>query len=322
MNRLQIFAALLATAVAAATLTAQTTSYPLTDGTSIQLPDLTITGSTVNCDLMYDASRGVYRYSYTLNAPVANLAPVLEVKIDLSGKVARPQLDPTLAENINRYSIVPQATTVPVGLTVPDLTQWGASGVSAGGRAFFRAKSNYGLLPGSSKSGFVLESRQGPGIRRAWISPSIHAWWDALAKLPKSNAEFVTPLSEGTFAIETTTVGPADLTDADLFDGGSQSAEVDNFLRYASPLQSRTKVPANTNYIVIVYYGKTIIPSTFSAMLDRADVTSRFHPVPGGADAITIKIGTSTTKHHLSVVGTKLSGGTGTDSDTLTFIPQ
>jgi hypothetical protein len=322
MKRLRLVPALLATALTAS-LNAQTTTYPLTDGTSVPLPDLTITGSTLSCVLTYDPSRAVYRYSYTINAAVTNLAPIRTVRIDLSGKTARTQLDPSLAENIRRWSKLQPTTTIPVGITVQDLTQWGTSSVSADGRAYFTStEPGYALLAGSSKGGFVLESRQGPGLRRVWISPSINVWWDALAKMPPSNAEFQTPLSEATFTVEATTVGPADLTDADLFDGGSQSAEVDNFLRYASPLQSRTTVPVNTNYIVIVYYGKTIIPSTFSATLDRADVTSRFHPVPGGADAITIKIGTSTTKLHLSVVGTKLSGGTGTDSDTLTFIPQ
>ncbi len=324
MKRLRLLPSLLAAALVTATVNAQSTSYPLADGTSVQLPDLTITGSTLSCDLTYDASRGVYRYNYTINAALTNLAPIQEVKIDLSGKVARPQIDPTLAENIHRWSMLQPATTIPVGITVQDLTQWGTSSVAAGGRAYFRsAKPIYALQPGGSKGGFVLESRQGPGIRRAWISPSIHSWWEALKTLPHSDAEFVTPLSEGTFAIETTTVGPADLMDVDLFDGGGQQpAEVNKFLRYAAPQQSRSKVPANSTYTVIVYYGKTILPSTFSAALDRTDITSRFHPVPGGADAITISVGTSTTKLLLSVDGMKSSGGKGMDSDTLTFLPQ
>jgi hypothetical protein len=37
---------------------------------------------------------------------------------------------------------------------------------------------------------------------------------------------------------------------------------------------------------------------------------------------VKIQVGTSTTKLHLSVDGTKASGGKGTDSDTLTFLPQ
>ncbi len=324
MNRLRVLPALLGTILLTAAVYAQTTSYPLTDGTSVQLPDLTINGSTIACDLTYDTSRAVYRYSYTLNAPATNLAPIRSFKIELSGNTARTQIDPTLAENIHRWSLLQPTTTIPVGVTSPDLTQWGDCSVSAGGMAYFSAsKWIYSLSPGNNKSGFVLESHQGPGVRRAWIFPSIHAWWDALSKMPPSHAEFVTPLSEATFSVQTTTVGPADLTDTDLFDGGGQQpSDVNHFLRYAAPQQSRVKVPANSTYTVIVYYGKTIIPSTFTATLDRSDITSRFHPIPGGADAITINIGTGTTKLQLSVDGLKVSGGKATDSDTLTFLPQ
>ena len=325
MNKLQVVTVvLLMSALLAGIVNAQTTSYPLSDGTSVQLADLTITGSTLTCDVTYDGSRGVYRYSYTINALATNLAPIRLAKIELSGKSARPQIDSTLAENIHRWSILQPTTTIPVGVTSPDLTQWANCSVSAVGMAYFSAtKTVYSLAPGNSKSGFVLESRLPPGIRRAWIIPSIDAWWDALEKLPHSDAEFVTPLSDGTFTIQTTTVGPADLTDADLFDGGGQQpAEVNKFLRYAAPNASRNKVPANSTYTVIVYYGNTIQHATFTAMLDGVDVTSRFHPLPGGADAFTIPIGTSTTKLHLSVDGTKASGGKGTDSDTLTFLLQ
>lgn len=325
MNDLQrIVIVVAALFFAAATLNAQTSAYKLTDGTSVQLPDLTVKGSSLTGDVTYDAVRAVYRYSYTINAPVANLAPIRKVLIDLSGKVARPQLDPSLAENIRRWSVKQPATTIPVGITVQDLTQWGSSSVAADGRAYFMSEEPaYALSPGSSKGGFVLESKLPPGIRRAWIVPSMQPWVDALAGLPPKDAEFEKPLSEESFTIETTTVAPADITNADLYDGGGQQpAEVNKFLRYAAPLDNRVKVPANSTSTVIVYYGSTISAATFAATLDGADVTSRFHPVPGGADVVTIAIGTGTSKLHLSVDGTKASGGKGTDSDTLTFLPQ
>lgn len=302
----------------------QTTSHRMTDGTVVQIPDLTITGSVVACNVSYDVTRGVYRYAYTLNAPVGNLASVASFKIDLSGSTSRTQIDPGLQENIVRRTIAPQpSTTIPVGLWVPDRAQWDAA-VSSGGSALFMSRDDvYDVPPNSTKTGFIIESRLPPGIRGVEIKPSDKAWIDIVDTLPDSGAEFEKPLDVRDFTIKTTTVAPADLTDADLFDGGGQQpAEVNKFLRYASPQQSRNKVPANSTFTVIVYYGKTIIPSTFTATLDRTDITSRFHPVPGGADVITISIGTSTTKLQLSVDGTKSSGGKGTDSDTLTFIPQ
>jgi hypothetical protein len=324
MNRTFLRISLLLTFSVAGALAAQTTSYPLSDGTSMQLPDLTIAGSTLSCDVTYVPARSVYRYAYTLNAPATNLAPVRSFRIELSGTNSRVQLDPTLSENIRRWTVKQPTTTIPVGVTSPDLTQWADCSVAADGWAYCNAsKWMYSLAPGSSRSGFVLESHQPPGIRRAVILPSMHAWWEAVRNAPSSDAEFETPLSAARFAIQTTTVGPSEITEAELYSGGGQQpAEVNKFLRYASPLDNRNKVPANSTYTVLVYYGLTINPATFNATLDGVDITSRFHPTPGGADAVTIAVGTGTTKLHLSVDGTKASGGKGTDSDTLTFLPQ
>jgi hypothetical protein len=315
---------LLAVLLYAAAAAAQTTRYTLTDSRTVDLPDLIISGSTLNFNVTYDASRAVYRYSYTLGASQTSRVPVQAFKIGISGVTARPQTDPTLAENIVRAPAIQPATTIPVGITVPNPSYWRA-GISRGGMFFASARrSLFAVQPSASATGFVLESRLGPGVRKTVLTPSRQSWLDIMDGTADNGAEFVDPEPDDqAFAIATTTVGPADLTDADLFDGGGQQpAEVNKFLRYASPQQSRTKVSANSQYIVIVYYGKTIIPSTFTAALDKSDITLRFHPVPGGADAITIPIGTSTTKLQLSVDGLKSSGCRATDSDTLTFLPQ
>src|SRR5206468_8655316 len=116
--------------------------------------------------ISYDASRGVYRYTYTINAPVSNLAPIDGVKIDISGTTARTQTDPSLQENVTRHPARQAATTIPVGLTVPD-PAWTAD-VTSGGNAFFHPrKSAYIVQAGSSKSGFVVESKLPPGVRKA-----------------------------------------------------------------------------------------------------------------------------------------------------------
>jgi len=309
----------------AVTLSAQTTTYKLSDGTSVALPDLTITGSTLDCTVSYDASRGVYRYAYTINAPATNLVAVQAFDIDIMGKHTRTQIDPTLAENIVRVRQQLQPySAIPVGVTVPDPARWRA-GIGRAGNLFASArKSVLAVAPGTSATGFVIESHLPPGIRKAIISPSRQPWLDIMDNTPDNGAEFLEPHpDERQFEVTTTAVAPAELSDADLFDGGGQQpAEVNKFLRYVAPTQSRNKVPANTTYTVIVYYGATINAATFSATLDGVDITSRFHPLPGGADAVKIAIGTATTKLHLSVDGTKASGAKGTDSDTLTFLPQ
>ena len=303
---------------------AQTTPHRMSDGTIVQVPDLTITGSMLDCTVTYDATRAVYRYVYAVKAPATNLAPVESFKIDVSGTTARPQVGPDLQENIVRRTIAPQpATTIPVGLTVADPAQWNA-GVSAGGNTFFSSRDDaYDVAPNSTKTGFVIESKLPPGVRTAEISPS-DAAWDAVAdSLPDNGAEFEDPLDARKFSIKTTVAAPAELADTALYDGGGQQpAEVNKFLRYAAPTDNRIKVPSNSTYTVIVYYGLTITPATFTATLDGVDITSRFHALPGGADVVKIAIGTSTAKLHLSVDGTKASGGKGTDSDTLTFLPQ
>jgi len=305
-------------------VSAQTTRYTLSDGTTVDLPDLTITGSTLDCTVTYDAARGVFRYAYTLAAPGTNRVPVQAFKIDISGTTTRPQTDSALTENIVRAPAIQPATTIPVGITVPDPSHWRA-GLSRGGMVFASArKSLMAVAPGAAASGFVLESRLPPGVRKAEISPSRQPWLDIINATPETGAEFVEPHpDEQKFAITTTVIGPAEVNDAALYSGGGQQpAEVNKFLRYAAPLDNRNKVPASSTYTVIVYYGITINPATFAATLDGANISSRFHPVPGGADVVNIAIGTSTTKLHLSVDGTKASGGKGTDSDTLTFLPQ
>jgi hypothetical protein len=312
-------------ALTAVTLSAQTTTYKLSDGNSVALPDLIITGTALDCSVTYDASRGVYRYAYTVNAPATNRVAVQAFNIDILGKNTRTQIDRTLAENIVRppQQLQPYSA-IPVGITVPDPVLWRA-GLSRAGTVFVSArKSVLAVRPGSSASGFIIESHLPPGIRKAEISPSRQPWLDIIDTTPDNGAEFLEPHpDERQFAVTTTAVGPAELSDADLFDGGGQQpAEVNKFMRYVAPTQTRNKVPANTTYTVIVYYGTTINPATFSATLDGVDITSRFHPMPGGADAVKIAIGTATTKLHLSVDGTKASGGKGTDSDTLTFLPQ
>lgn len=95
------FSALLI-ALTAVTLSAQTTTYKFTNGTTLALPDLTITGSTLDCNVTYDASRAVYRYAYTLTAPASNRAGIEDFDIDILGKNTRTQIDRALAENIVR----------------------------------------------------------------------------------------------------------------------------------------------------------------------------------------------------------------------------
>jgi len=292
--------------------------------TKLQYPPLTLTGSSLSSKVTYDPGTQIYRYEYTVTAAGANKASISEFTIDLAGIVSRPQLDPSLPNNIQREETVvgtfQPATTVPVGITVPNTGWYGSMSVK-GEVTFGGLYPATRVAPGTSVGGFVLQSKQPPGPRTATLMPSVELW-DRLPD-PPEGVEYE-PATSDTYAITLSTIGPIDPSDANLYSGGGQQpAEVNKFLRYAQPLDNRVKVAAGiTSYTVIVYYGQTIIPSTFSATLNGVDITAQFHQVPASAEAVTITIGPGTTKLHLSVDGTKSSSGKATDSDTLTFLPQ
>ncbi|HYK03766.1 MAG TPA: hypothetical protein VE974_18560 [Thermoanaerobaculia bacterium] len=77
----------------------QSKKHVLSNGTVVEFGPLTITGSTVEATVTYDAARSVYRYAYTIHAPSA---PIESVHIDVSGRIGRPQRDASLQENITR----------------------------------------------------------------------------------------------------------------------------------------------------------------------------------------------------------------------------
>jgi hypothetical protein len=55
---------------------AQSKRHILSNGAVVEFGPLTITGSTVEATVTYDAARGVYRYAYTIHAPSTNKAPI------------------------------------------------------------------------------------------------------------------------------------------------------------------------------------------------------------------------------------------------------
>lgn len=289
-----------------------------------ELPSLSIEGSTIEGTVTYDPAREVYRYEYTINAPATNKAPIIGFQIDVSGRVARPQLDPDLQNNVPRAESsgkqLQPNTTIPVGIIAPDPGNTRA-GVGQPGWVYFGSRRGvWDVLAGQSKGGFVIESKQPPGMRTAWLRPSELSWVEITMSSP-ADAEFY-PDSADVYEVKTTTVGPSDPDESTLFLGGGQSpANVNPFLRYAAPTESRTKLPAGTvSYVVNVFYGKTIDPATFTATLDGADVRSRFHPIPGAAELVQIELETGSTKLQLSVEGQTSSGRSARDTDTLTFL--
>jgi len=311
----------LAVVLTVGSLLAQGTKHRLTaDGSEVTLPPLTVSGTTLDVNVTYDPARRVYRYEYTINAATTNRAAVVAVQIDISGRIARPQIDPALRENITRLGQDQPATTIPVGISVPDLPLW-RGGVGAGGRAFF---SGYrpGVLPGASVGGFVIESKFPPGVRSLEMMPSIALWRAILEPLP--DGELDPPADDRIYDVKATTIGPSDPDLTQLFNGGGQSpAGVNPFLRYVTPTETRTKLPAGTTSTwVVVAYGTTTDPATFTATFNGADVRARFTPVPGALQPVQFDLQPGSNKLQLSIEGKTSSGRTARDTDTLTFLVQ
>ena len=85
-----------------------------------------------------------------------------------------------------------------------------------------------------------------------------------------ADSEFY-PTTADVYEVKTTAVGPSDPDPAALYNGGGQSpAEVNPFLRYASPTDNRLHLPVGTSaYDVIVFYGSTTNPQSMSATLNE-----------------------------------------------------
>src|SRR4051812_45880082 len=155
-------------------------STPLFAARVIKLPPLTITGTALTSNVTYDASRKVYRYEYTLNAPATNKADIGCFSISLTGRTQHAQVDPDLRENITRAPSmqVQPATMIPVGVWIPDPT---------GTSVFFGKQSLFSICfdpetgpakPGTVTSGFILESKYPPGVRIAEVDPNDISWME------------------------------------------------------------------------------------------------------------------------------------------------
>ena len=107
-----------------------------------------------------------------------------------------------------------------------------------------------------------------------------------------------------------------------LFDGkGGRTMDVNTFLGYKNPNQAQTQLDlGETSYTVHVYYGRTIDPSTFTAELNRQDVSEWFSPQPFSNEEVELPLQKGRNTLVLSVEGTRNDGKRAKDTDRLVFI--
>ena len=107
-----------------------------------------------------------------------------------------------------------------------------------------------------------------------------------------------------------------------LFDGKSgRPMDVNTFLGYKNPNQTQTHLDlGETSYTVHVYYGRTIDPSTFTAELNRQDVSEWFSPQPLSNEEVELPLQKGRNTLVLSVEGTRDDGKIARDTDRLVFI--
>jgi uncharacterized repeat protein (TIGR01451 family) len=105
-----------------------------------------------------------------------------------------------------------------------------------------------------------------------------------------------------------------------LYPGPDDAPDVNAFLQYARPLQATTVLPFGARaYEVRIYYGKTIVPSTFSATLDGTPVAG-FVPAPNRFQKVNIRLRRGVNVLQLRVLGARPTGWFGADTDTLRLV--
>ena len=164
------------------------------------------------------------------------------------------------------------------------------------------------MAPGKTSPSLVVTSEDPPGIRDFFVEPE---WEPALGTKYE--------LEEDTY-LKGQTIGPLPIAEGEpaWFRGGSNNpAVVDRFLAFRAPTEKTTTLTAGQKAIVIIKFGPTTLPGTFSATWNGVDVTSQFAVKPGSFAAVQLEPKSGKNILAMSINGTKSGGQRATDSDKL-----
>jgi hypothetical protein len=102
---------------------------------------------------------------------------------------------------------------------------------------------------------------------------------------------------------------------------GVPASRAKALLTYASPTRARVELaPGEKDVTVVIFYGSTIEPRTFTATLDGGDVSARFRPRPGGHDIVPLSLRSASQALVLSVQGRSPAGQVATQTDRFVFV--
>jgi hypothetical protein len=105
------------------------------------------------------------------------------------------------------------------------------------------------------------------------------------------------------------------------FDGGGQRPrDVNKFLSYSTISSNHVDTPTGAaSYALLVIYGPTILAETFSASLDRTDLSDMFSPAAGTSEIVNIPLHGGRNVLKLSVEG-NVPGKIARDTDRIVFL--
>jgi len=111
---------------------------------------------------------------------------------------------------------------------------------------------------------------------------------------------------------------------SELFDGNKGNSETNQLLRYTAPLNKTNELPVGiSDYTMRIYYGKTVLPSTFKATLgngsSKEDITYLFNSKAFSDEEVTIPLQPGKNTLNLSINGKAANGHDTKDSDSFIF---
>lgn len=281
-----------------------------------ELANPILAGATATSSVSFDSAAGMYRYDYSFSNAAASTGWISDISFSvLGGPGALPVFSGGPGHDFfeasapppgrHRPSIVPLNVFVPPGweafITLSGALRWGMGWDINGPGALIR--------PGETATGFYVKSSAPPGTRLV----SLVAAWDGT--LP--NTRLITDP-----VIKLPILAPVALQEGEgpqfFFRGGSNNpAVVDRFLSYRLPTQKSTTLAAGEKAMVVPFFGETTIPSSFQAIWNGQDVSSRFVAAPGHFAAVALEPQSGRNLLVISIQGTKSGGGVGTDTDRL-----